>query len=561
MIGLIMALLIGAAWAREETTRNAWVPASPQRQAEIQEVTTAFLTCRARMEWMYEEGDLTKYLLFSGEDAAHLQFFVERTRLFAAFREENGIQRENFHVQYTFGKISYQASDDTYYTDVTEEVTYRILDGNDMDTYIATEFQVTLKETAEGFKIIDVYDPEDWFTEEYEEEGFDYDALMEDYTGEEPVETEVISEPEETIEEEIKSTPLKSSSDAEIVASTAFPAKAAQQYRINTYRPYNPMNGAYYAYTYSATDGSKNTYYNPKFYYHYQTDCINFGSQCAWAGLGGSNDATSILNHAAPMDAGGTWQWYGRSVNDSAVSHVAWRSNQYFNRYMAGMNESGDGEAGVLSRIIELPAVSGSGNGVLEINPFDMLGAVLQVKGGSTNYAHAVFVVGINPTKGTFTRNNVYFCAHTNNRRNACLGDWFPNCKIRVIKPLLYREVSYCTSAKHAYSSVTNGSDATCNLCGHVRLYLTPYMVKPVSVGSTATVGGTANLRCSTMRITVKAPGASGSTEIGTTSDSRICRTAYTFSKAGLYEITVYGTDQSGNGGVTRSVTYTVRAS
>ena len=60
---------------------------------------------------------------------------------------------------------------------------------------------MTLKETAEGFKIIDVYDPEDWFTEEYEEEGFDYDALMEDYTGEEPVETEVISEPEETIEE------------------------------------------------------------------------------------------------------------------------------------------------------------------------------------------------------------------------------------------------------------------------------------------------------------------------------------------------------------------------
>lgn len=564
LFGLLAALFIGTAWAREETAHNEWVLASPRRQTEIQNVTTSFLTCRARMEWMYEDGDLTAYLLNEGADSQSLQFFVERTKLFSAFREENGIFRENFQVQYTFGKISYQPSDDTYYTDVTEEVTYRIIDGNDMDTYVATQFQVTLKETENGFKIMDVYDPEDWFTAEYEEEGFDYEVLLEDYTGEEPVAAEVISEPEETIEEAVQSTPLKSGLDSQVTASVDGPQKAAAQYRINTYRPYNAQNGSCYAYTYSANDGSKNTYYNDKFYYHYQTDCINFGSQCIWAGFGGSNDDASILNHNAPMDAGGTWQWYGRAADDSEVSYVTWRSNQYFNRYMTGMNHSGSGEAGVLSRIIELPAVSGSGNGVLEINPFDLLGAVLQVKGGSTDYAHAIFVVGINPTKGKFTRNNVYFCSHTNNRRNACLGDWFPNCKIRVFQPLLYRDVSYCTQKQHVYSKVEGGSDGTCNACGFVRLYLTPYMTKPVSVGTETTIGGTANLRCDEMRILVKAPGEETAAEVEAASDTRICRTSYSFDQAGLYEITVYGTDQDRDqcsDSVSRSVTYTVRVS
>lgn len=548
MIGLMAVLLTIFAWAREESSRNTWILASPGRQEQIQTVTKDFLERRARMEWMYQDEDLVPYLL-DGGTSDHLRFFLERTELFKTFREKNGVRRENFDVNYTFGEISYQVTDGTYYVDVTEEVTYHIIDAPDaMDTYIATEFQVTLKETEAGFRILDVYDPEDWFAAEYEDTGFDYDALLQEYTGDKPVAAETISEPEMT-------------DSSRALDTSGATLQSVGKYLVNTYRPYRPMDAIYYAYTYSANDGSKETYYNPHFYWHYQTDCINFGSQCIWAGLSGSNDGESIKTRAVPMDSSGSWQWYGREASDSDVSYITWRSNTYFNRYMEGVNTSGSGEAGVLCKIIELPAVSDSGNGVLDVEPFGLLGSVMQVKGGSTDYAHAIFVVGINPTKGTFTRNNVYFCSHTNNRRNACLGDWFPNCKIRVFEPQVYREAAYCTQPSHTYSCVDSGSDATCDACGYVRLFIDPYMIKPVTKGTRSTIGGTANIRCNVMKVTVKTP--SGRTVVvGTTRNERTFRCSYTFQESGLYEIIVSGTDKSSSvyqDSVTRSVTYTVR--
>ncbi len=562
MVGLMAILLTLFAWAREDEVRNTWVEASPGRQEQIQAVVKDFLEDRARMEWMYDDVDLTSYLVDGGTTSEHLQFFLDRTKLFATFREENGIRREGFTAQYTFGKISYQGIDDTYYVDVTEEVTYRILDGIDMDTYISTEFQVTLKETEEGFRILDVYDPEDWFTAEYEDTGFDYEETLADYTGDHPVEADILSEPDDTVNPG-ESTISETIHNPTFFASNSGTNGASKKYVVNTYRPYRPLDAICYANTYSANDGNKNAYYNPLFYYHYQTDCINFGSQCIWAGFQGSNDEDSIKNHAVPMDAGGTWQWYGREVDDKDVSYITWRSNKYFNRYMEGMNASGASEAGILSRIIELPQVSGSGNGELEVEPFGLLGSVMQVKGGSTDYAHAIFVVGINPTKARFTRNEVYFCSHTNNRRNACLGDWFPTCKIRIFEPYWYREVSYCTQPSHTYSRMTagTGSDATCNNCGYVRMIIDPYMIKPVTKGSRATIGGTANILCDTMKIVVKTP--SGAERVmGITRNQRIFHLYYTFQEKGLYEITVYATDKNSNvyaDSVTRSVTYTVR--
>ncbi|MGI6497390.1 MAG: amidase domain-containing protein [Oscillospiraceae bacterium] len=548
MIGLMTALFPVYAWAREENSRNTWVLASPGRQEQIQTVAEGFLERRALMEWMYQEEDLTPYLL-DGGTSEHLRFFLNRTELFKDFRKENGVRRENFNVRYTFGKVSYQATDGTYFANVTEEVTYHILDAPDdaMETYIATEFQVVFKETEKGFRVADVYDPEDWFTAEYEDKEVDCDALLKDYTGDARVAAKTVSEP---VQEERPR--MQDMSD------TALPSTGA--YRVNTYRPYRPMDAIYYAYTYSANDGNQNMYYNPHFYWHSQADCINFGSQCVWAGLSGSNDAVSIQSHAAPMDAGGSWQWYGREASDSNVSYITWRSNTYFNRYMEHMNAVDNKESGVLSKIIELSVEEGSGNGVLDVEPFGLLGAVMQVKGGSTEYGHAIFIVGINPTKDTFTRNNIYFCSHTSNRRNACLGDWFPNCQIRVFEPQLYREVSYCTNPEHTYSRVAGGADATCNECGYVRLFIDPYMIKPVTKGTRSTIGGTANIACSVMKITVKTPSGK-SAVVNTTSNQRICRCSYTFQESGLYEITISGTDRSNayQDKVTRSVTYTVR--
>ena len=113
--------------------------------------------------------------------------------------------------------------------------------------------------------------------------------------------------------------------------------------------PYNGANAAAYAYTYSRQNAetARENYYNPQFksYAGQGGDCMNFVSQCMWAGFGGSQAQDAISASASPMDTEGDSIWYSRGVNSDEEPVLSWVSCQSFRKYLTGELD-GSGTAG-----------------------------------------------------------------------------------------------------------------------------------------------------------------------------------------------------------------------
>lgn len=84
------------------------------------------------------------------------------------------------------------------------------------------------------------------------------------------------------------------------------------------------------------------------------------------------------------------------------------------------------------------------------------VGDVMHVYNSSTHrsYDHAIVITDV----FSANRNDIYFCAHTTDRKDLKVSDYYPvgtYGELRLIKPMLFTIVTNCPNGSHTYSSVS----------------------------------------------------------------------------------------------------------
>lgn len=317
-------------------------------------------------------------------------------------------------------------------------------------------------------------------------------------------------------------------------------------------RSYNTNNAINYAFTYSKQNvNSFQNYYNTNFrnWANDGGDCMNFASQCIYAGFLGSNDISDINSKSFPQDNVGNSSnamWVGASP------YYSWISNTAFYNYM--VNSASDTGTRIKGSI----TTYGKDDYYIT-TPSNLLGAVIQGNGSAGEFQHAVIVTG---KEGT-GRNQIYVTSHTADKKHVPLSDFWTTGKIRVILPTSAVQVVSCPYDNHSYSTIPydRGLDSICNSCGTSRLFLRNVLLNCVPVGSTQTLQGYPSIRCYRMAMKVIAPNGEVSW-LGEVLNEYSYTKSFTFTQRGLYTITLYARDVNPDyysSSVNIHNTYTVR--
>lgn len=179
------------------------------------------------------------------------------------------------------------------------------------------------------------------------------------------------------------------------------------------YFEYNRSVAAQYAYKYTCDDhrNDTTTNYNLLFQHFNPNDCLNFVSQCIWAGFGGDEDnAASINNHDLPMvdNIAGATEWWC----DSSQGSLTWVSIPDFTN-MIDYNYHNYGIG-----------VQGHEGSFSSLEPGD----VVETHSPSLWHVYLIYRwtdTALNP--GLRDYNEYWVCAHTANRRDDRLSDLFPD--------------------------------------------------------------------------------------------------------------------------------------
>ena len=293
----------------------------------------------------------------------------------------------------------------------------------------------------------------------------------------------------------------------------------------DTDRPYIGQNAANYALTYStqSDDEDKIPSFTNTLFWWDDESCQLFASQCVWAGLGGSNDETSI-NAKQGMDSSGNNTWWSTSTGATN----SWASPSYFKTYVDTVSNS-NSETGV---VCDTYMVSHNSNdmGSSIFTASDLVGAVLH----GHNLGHAVVV---NKADG-LTRDKVYQTSYNYCRKNIKVSLSNPSsttdtsARIYIIVPRYLRGDS-TIDTNYLYADLLNSQ-----------------VLKNGSV--TATLSAHAASQISNLQIDVYGPGDTRPKESFDEKNTTDIEVDYTFNKAGEWKIVVSGTGLE-------SYTYVVR--
>lgn len=270
------------------------------------------------------------------------------------------------------------------------------------------------------------------------------------------------------------------------------------------------------------------SYYNQNFYDwgRDNTDCQNFASQCIWAGFNGSNAVNQIYNastreYSPIMDNAGSYKWKGATRNHQ-VNSASWsccngrNGTIGFRKYIANEEATGDPDM-----IVESGTVSGS-NSFASVYQ-NLKGALLHVDNG----AHALIVTDVNGP----ARSQILICSHTADRKAIAISDFWNSGLIYYFIPQQIK--------------VRNAPDVK----------ITATLIRPVPVGRSLTLGGTTDITCNSLNVTVQSP--TGQTFTANSSGRSVGKSV-TLTSAGLYTITV--TAQKAASSTPVVYVYTVRA-
>lgn len=322
----------------------------------------------------------------------NIAFWEKKADFYATMRQIQHIYRENLELTYTFTEL--ELSENTGQASVTETASFLYTDSDRLSVYEAF-YSVYLVKLDGHWLVAYATDGSQFDSDHRDDPAFDVPAALAEFAAQLQTDRCTVSYP--------------------LTAGSGI--------------PYNGANAAAYAYTYSRQKPgmAQEDFYNPQFesYAGNGGDCMNFASQCMWAGFGGSQTASAIDGHEPPMDASGNFLWYAHtpSSNNSKIA-LGWISCQSFRKYLTG-STSGAGDSGsnagtedgMYATILDV----GAGSGLSGVPAGDLLGAVAHVEGSGGPYAHAIVLTAATGT----SRSEIWFCGHTKDITHLKLGDYY----------------------------------------------------------------------------------------------------------------------------------------
>lgn len=443
----------------------------------------------------------------SGKDATlaqmreNIAFVEKKADYLAAMRQMQDIFRVNLKLAYTYQKIDFQ--DDVCYVKVTEAAGFRYTD-TALPSVNESIYSVQLVK-LDGRWLVAGFTDGSSFDKQYMKQGggFDVDAAL------------------QVLEESLQAENCK--------VTNPFSGDVGWGQV-----PYDRQSAAAYAYTYSRLlpEDVRGDYYSPLFvsYAGLGGDCMNFASQCIWAGFGGSETAAAVNGRWQPMDNAGGSLWFSRAHGGKGVAE-SWISCQAFRNYLTGTRDasgSGGSNAGKDSGMYATVLSVAKGSQVVGVEPEELVGAAAHVDGGGGSYSHTIVITAAEGSR----RSQIWFCGHTKNVSNVKLGDCYSSCPMKIYIP--------------RYMRTGAAQDGV----------LRPLRIPPVAVGGSGLLGVRAGCAQARMWVDVTTPeGVAVQAAVAENADS--CMAEFEFTQVGLYK--VEGFALAGQDGEPVSVTYFVR--
>lgn len=490
--------------------------AAPIADDSITSVVEEYLQAQANTKYLFEDEDLTahtvsdlsqsemevvqKALLKSSPeksekavsikslDTSFAEYMEEKARYIQYTREAEGLEISDYSVEY--GSPQVTTAGDMAQVKITELVSMKYEGLDDMSS-ISTNYVVDLINVNDKWVIADI-SSDDLFDQVYED-GFDYQTAVTEYN-------EAMVQPGEIVVEQETREQV-----AELMASGA------------TVYPYNNSAGAYYSLNYTTSTGvNTQSYYNSNFAPYHGFDCMNFASQCMYAGFGGSDDVSAINSMGFPMDRQGSSNSYDRWYTNASGGSCSgsWIGTLSFQNYASRVNGVTPSQDNMYVDMY-LPSPS-AGVGTLYNYQSRLPGSVVFVLDGEGDLGHAMV---ISKVTGPAT-SQIFVSAHTNDVKLQPLSQCISNSPYRIVVPNAF----YAYTNAPALRVVTKWHD-----------------VQPLNTTLNLTATATRKSGGSVYRMAMSVTTPSGKTVwLGEVMNTNNYSKTYKFTEKGLYRITTF---------------------
>lgn len=337
--------------------------------------------------------------IFMKDMVMDLSTMENRTAYFGHVYEEQDITYSYFNADYVFNAVKVEG--DYALAEVNEILDYQY-SFCDEPTYEMIQYNVLLMKLNGEWVIADVISDDQFFQANYDNADYDLETAIDGY--DEVTDTAYIAE---------------NGLDDQSVTVTAANGSGDISYI--------KENAVNYALMHTTSDDSGTPSFKNDRFPWFGADCMNFASQCIWAGFGGSNSTTDIANGNGMDKVGsnsGNTAWWANNTSGTN----SWASCRNFRLYVT--NSAGSADKGLLCDMI--PTAYNSNT--LAFSAEDLIGAILHVQGSSNGSpvagGHAVFV---NNATGN-TRDKIYVCAYNNCAKNKLLSTGWPASSTETTK-------------------------------------------------------------------------------------------------------------------------------
>ena len=479
----------------KDTIRNVLIAARSESPTKLEQDISSFAQFQKKSGFeLMNALDIKE----SGVKAVlnNLDLQEDRVAYFGHLHETQKITYSYFNTDYRFHATVVEGN--YAVADVSEYLDYQYSFCGE-PTFEITNYNISLIRVNDTWMIAEVVSDDSYF-QSYYNEGFDLQTELRGYD-------EAFSRMEEpSLVKGSESTLATTSSDI----------------------AYNKQNAANYALTYStqSDDGSGTPTFKNSNFPWFGADCMNFVSQCMWAGFGGSNSYADIGTYYG-MDKVGSYTWWANNTTGTN----SWSSCSNFRSYVNSSN--GSSEKGVLCSTGDVAYNSNQ----LPFSTSDLIGAAIHVKGesGGTVFAlaHAIFV---NNATGS-TRDTVYFTSYNNCRKNRLLSLSFPsstsdlNNKMFVMVPRTFQSGSTGT---RLWADLNNA----------------------VAMNTQVSLKGYSNVQCNTFGMNIYNPNGTAMANYSWSNTSSVTQNYNGFNMAGAWKIVLTGIDSANT---TKTFTYTIR--
>jgi hypothetical protein len=445
-----------------------------------------------KIQQMVDKAQMTRSASLANEikvDSDFAEYMAEKAHFIQYTRKAEKLHISNYSV--TYGTPDVEISGNIAKVEIFETVCMQY-DGLDEMSAVSTEYVLNLVKAENDWVIVDITS-DDMFDKAHSQEDFDYETAVEEYDAAMAVPGKI--EVERDVTDQVD----------QLAASGA------------NQTPYDRTSAANYSLTYTtSTNVNTRNYYNKNFYNFASLggDCMNYASQCMYAGFGGSDDKTAIDSYAYPMDQSGS-SWY---TNSSGNKSPSWAGTVSFLNYANAANGTAPSQDNILFNVYYTNA-----SDLKDIYNWQnrLLGSILLVN----DDGHAMV---ISKVTGSST-SQIFVSAHTNDVKlvplSQCLSAGDRSNGYHVIIPDSY----------YSYTNTPN-----CRVASKWQDAVAQNTTLNLSATAIRKSGGTV-YRMAARVVTPSGAEKWLGEEYNTTSYNR----SYQFAEKGLYQVTTYARELS----------------